>query len=360
MRIISIANQKGGCGKTTTTINLSACLALKGKTVLLIDMDPQGHSSIGLNINPSGLDKTIFNVLGSGSEAEKTTLDDVILQVAANFNIAPSSLGLSALEQNLTMAQGRETRLKEAIGELYERYDYIIIDCPPSLGLLTFNSLMASTEIFISIDMGFFSLHGTGKLMEIIDMVHDKTGHELRVKAIGAMYDKRTRIAVEILQNIKDHFNDSMFSTVINTNTKLKEAASYGKSIVEYDKNSQGYRDYLALAEEVIAEEMIPGVVRPAQQKTPAPQLTSIKKQFFCHAPQAKSVTVVGTFSDWVPFAYHTMERDDKGGWSKTIALKPGTHQYKFIVDGEWIMDKNNPKTVKNEFGSENSLIEIH
>ena len=144
MRVISIANQKGGCGKTTTAINLSACLSLKRRKVLLIDLDPQGHSATGLNIDTDTLEKTVHDALGN-AEGMKLALDDISIKVAENFDIAPSNIGLSTFEQNLSGIQGRETKLKEAIDGLYQIYDYVIIDCPPSLGLLTFNSLMAST-----------------------------------------------------------------------------------------------------------------------------------------------------------------------------------------------------------------------
>ena len=160
MKIISIANQKGGCGKTTTAINLSAGLAYKGRQVLLIDMDPQGHSSMGLNIMPGDSEKTIYDAL-YGADGKKAALDEVIVQISDGFELVPSNIRLSVLEQQLSMVPGRENKLKEAIDELYQNYDYILIDCPPSLGLLTFNSLMASDEVIIPIDMGFFSLNGT-------------------------------------------------------------------------------------------------------------------------------------------------------------------------------------------------------
>jgi len=359
MRTIAISNQKGGCGKTTTAINLSACLDLNGQKVLLIDMDPQGHSSIGLNVKTHELEWTVYDVLCS-SEAPGKALDDVTVQITENFHIAPSSLALSVLEHDLRMKQGRETRLKEAVEGLEQLYDYIIIDCPPNLGLLTFNSLMASTEVFIPIDMGFFSLHGTGKLLETIDTVRNKTGHLIRVKVIATMYDKRTRIAAQIVQNLLDHFENSMFLTVINSNVKLKQAASFGKSIVDYDKKSQGYKDYMALSKEVVEEEKIPGVLRAAQQKKQLSQPTRIKKQFFFYAPEASSVKIIGNFNDWVPTSDSLMERMENGTWTKTIALAPGEYQYKFVVDDVWVEDYNNPNSVVNPFGGKNSLIEIH
>jgi len=357
VRIISIANQKGGCGKTTSSINLSACLAHKGRKVLLIDMDPQGHSAIGLNINISKLKKTVFDTLWDSNDA-KVLLDDVTIRVDDNFDIAPSNISLSTFEQHLSMVQGRETKLKEAIDGLNTIYDYIIIDCPPSLGLLTFNSLIASKEVMVPIEMSLFSLQGISRLLEIITMVREKTGHEIRIKVIATMYDKRTRIAKEVLQDIKNHFNDSMFRTVVNTNVKLKEAASFGRSIVDYDQKAKGFRDYMALAKEVIAEEKVLGIGHVEKTK-PFPLPTLVEKQFFYHAPKANRVNIVGTFNNWNTSEESLMERKKDGTWSKRVYLAPGTYQYRFLIDDVWVEDQNNSYQVDNVFGGKNSVVEI-
>ncbi len=357
MRIVSIANQKGGCGKTTSAINLSACLAHKGRKVLLIDMDPQGHSALGLNININELKKTVLNTLCNSNDA-KVVLNDVTIKVDDNFDIAPSNISLSTFEQHLSMVQGRETKLKEAIDGLYQIYDYIIIDCPPSLGLLTFNSLIASTEVIVPIEMSLFSLHGTSRLLEIVTLVREKTGHEIRIKVIATMYDKRTRISKEVLQDIKNHFKDSMFRTVVNTNVKLKEAASFGRSIVDYDRKAKGFSDYMALAKEVIAEEKVLGIGLVKQTK-PFPLATMVEKQFFYHAPKANRVKIVGTFNHWKPSEESLMERKKDGTWSKRIYLAPGTYQYRFLIDDVWVEDQNNFYQVDNAFGGKNSVVEI-
>ncbi|MBW2013612.1 MAG: AAA family ATPase [Deltaproteobacteria bacterium] len=357
MRIISIANQKGGCGKTTSAINLSACLAHTGRKVLLIDMDPQGHSAIGLNINTNELEKTVCDTL-CHSNGPKVVLNDVTIEVNSNFYIAPSNISLSTLEQHLSMVQGRETKLKEAIGGLDQIYDYIIIDCPPSLGLLTFNSLIASTEVIVPIEMSLFSLHGISKLLKIIDLVREKTGHEIRVKVIATMYDKRTRISKEVLQDIKNHFKDSRFITIINTNVKLKEAASFGKSIIDYDQKARGFRDYMALTKEVIAEEKTLGL-RLVKQKKSSPSARMVKKQFFCNDPNASCVKIVGSFNNWNTSEKSLMERKKDGTWSKSIILAPGTYQYRFLIDDDWVEDQNNPNQVDNSFGGKNSVIRI-
>ena len=357
MRVISIANQKGGCGKTTTAINLAACLAVNGRRVLLVDLDPQGHSSMGLNIDAARSQNTLHDALGN-AQGVRLGLDDVIVNVAENLDIAPSDLGLSTFEQHMSMVQGRETRLKEAIEGLYQPFDYIIIDCPPSLGLLTFNALMASTEVFIPIEMSVFSLHGTGKLLEILDLVRTKTGHEIRVKVLATMFDGRTRIANAVLKDMEDHFKTSLFSTIIHASVRLREAAAYGKPVVEYGRRSKAFTDYMALAREVLDEEKIPELANATKPGDSLPKHR--KMQFSIHAPEANSVKIVGNFSNWTQDSGFLLNRHEDGNWSKEILLPPGVYQYKFLVDGRWVEDQSNPNLVEDPYGGRNAVIEIH
>ena len=359
MRIISIANQKGGCGKTTTAINLSACLAANSRKVLLIDMDPQAHASIGTNIMTEELDRTVYDLLCC-VEDEKIAIRDASVFIAETFGIVPSNIQLSAFEQQLSKMPGRETRLYDSLKDLNHDYDYILIDCPPSLGLLTFNSLIASSEVFIPIDMGFYSLHGTARLMEIIEMIRNRTGHKIRVKALATMYDKRTRIAREILNNIREHFKRSMFDTVIHLNVRLKEAAGFGKSIVDLDRKSQGYKDYMELSREVMEEESFLETMPVSEHKSASFDQPNKAARFLYHAPEATSVKIVGNFNNWVATKDYVMERGEDGTWAKTIPLSPGEYQYKFIVDDKWVEDRNNPNVVTDPYGGRNSVISVH
>jgi chromosome partitioning protein len=357
MRTISIANQKGGCGKTTTAINLSACLAHRGKRVLLIDMDPQGHVALGLNIDTLDKANTVVSILAPASD-NHLSLTDIAICVSENFDVVPADISLSVLDQRLSMVEGRETRLKHAIMRIHSLYDIIIIDCPPSLGLLTFNALIASSEVFVPIEMSLFSLHGISKLMELLAAIKTKTGHEIHAKVFGTIVDKRTRISREVLENIGVYFSDIMFETVIRSNVTLKEASGHGKSIVDYSKNASGCKDYMMLAEEVLKEKGLEYKL-PVADNEPMPLEPNFKKRFTYYGPDAISVKIGGDFNNWNPTDDFHMERDEYGVWTKNISLKPGMYQYKFIVDGEWVEDHNNSSHISNAYGGNNSILKI-
>jgi chromosome partitioning protein len=251
MRIIASANQKGGCGKTTTAINLSSSLSLRGKRVLLIDFDPQAHATIGLNVNPSDLEKTIYDVI-TPKKNWLWGIEDILLPVKDNFDLAPSSLILSAFEQELSGLERREGRLFHAIQPLKEKYDFIVIDCPPSIGHLSFNALRACDEVIIPIDMSLFSLRGVTKLIEMIALIKDKVGHDVKSRALITMYDRRTRYSRVVLEKVKAEFGDNVFDTVIRYNIRLRETADCGLPVGDYDKHAIGHEDYENLAEEVV------------------------------------------------------------------------------------------------------------
>ncbi len=254
MRTISIANQKGGCGKTTTAINLSAALSLKGKQVLLIDLDPQAHATMGLNKKPRGPGRSIYHVL-SPVQGASLGLGDIVVPIKEHFDLAPSSIALCAFEQEMVGKEAREYKLLQALSSMPGAYDYVIIDCPPSIGLLCVNALCASKEVVIPIDMSLFSLRGVIKLIEIILMIRERTGHEVHPRALITMYDYRTRYAKQVFEKVKERFGSNVFDSVIRYNVRLRETVDYGLPIGDYDKHSIGSKDYEQLAEEVIAAE---------------------------------------------------------------------------------------------------------
>lgn len=251
MRVIAVANQKGGCGKTTTAINLSSCLALKGQRVLLIDFDPQSHATMGLNIecNP---ERNIYHVVAP-ARTGALGLDNVIVSVKEDFDIAPSDMLLCAVEQELAGEEGREKRLLEAIERLQKPYDFIIIDCPPSIGHLCFNALRASSEAIIPIDMSLFSLRGIAKLTDMMVMIEATSGHLIAPRALVTMFDTRTRYSREVLLRVREKFGEKVFNTVVRYNVRLRETVDHGVPIGDFDKHAIGQKDYEELAEEVLA-----------------------------------------------------------------------------------------------------------
>ena len=254
MRTIAVANQKGGCGKTTTAINLSCSLASKGQQVLLIDFDPQAHATMGLGIKPAELDKSIYDVIRPGIN-DSPALDEIVMSMRDNLDLAPSNAALSAIEQELSGVEGRESRLMQAVGSLKKPYQTVIVDCPPSIGHLCFNALRASKEVIIPIDLSLFSLRGGSKLMEIVRLLKEKLGHEIKARALITMYDFRTRYSRRVLEKVRERFGENVFDAAIRYNIRLRETADHGLPIGDYDKHSIGHKDYENLAEEVINSE---------------------------------------------------------------------------------------------------------
>jgi chromosome partitioning protein len=248
MRTLAILNQKGGCGKTTTAINLAASLALKGKRVLLCDLDPQGHASLGLSRgrNPD-YPRTVSDALLDGG-----SLDGCLVKIADGFDLAPSNPSLNLAEQRLHGLSGGERRLKEALEWVAGDYDFAVLDCPPGGGVLIANALHAADEVILAVETSFYSLYGVSQLLEAVKQVRGE--EEIRIRALATLYDRRTGFSREILQDLSRFFGSSLYNTVIHTNVKLKEASSYGVPITEYDRKARGCQDYLALAEEVLDE----------------------------------------------------------------------------------------------------------
>jgi len=250
MRIIAVINQKGGCGKTTTAINLSACLAELGQEVLLMDLDPQGHSGLGLGILPDPAQKGMYSVL-----AREVPVKELIQPVRTQLDIIPASITLAAIEQKLAGMDRRERQLMLAMAGLNRYYDYVLLDCPPSLGLLTINALMASDEVIIPLEAGIFSLHGIGRLLETLQIVKTHGQRTLKARALVTLYDGRTNHSKAVLAQITETFGELLFKVIIRQTVRLREAAREGLPINEYDRTSKGYEDYTALAHEVMATE---------------------------------------------------------------------------------------------------------
>jgi chromosome partitioning protein len=257
VRTIAIINQKGGCGKTTCSINLAASLSAKGKRTLLVDMDPQSHCAMGLAVPDAQIDRSIADMLRVGLDGS-LAMSEVTWQIARHFDLAPSSITLAGMEAQLATAPDKDRRLVQVLSTVQDDYDYCIVDCPPSIGLLTFNALRASDEVLIPVETGFFSMQGAVRQQQTIRMLARRAGHHVRFKVLATMYDVRTKLAREILSELKRHFGEELLPIVINFNSKLKEAASFGQPITEYDAASRGMQDFERLTEWLLANPPAP------------------------------------------------------------------------------------------------------
>jgi chromosome partitioning protein len=353
MQIIAIANQKGGCGKTTTAINLGAALTVNKKNVLLIDLDPQGHASSGLNCNG---DLTIYDVLSKLTK-NKAKLSEIIKPVHQGLSIAPSSIVLSTLEQELADEIGRESSLFDVLKDV-TGYDYIIIDCPPNLGILTVNALRAANSVIIPVEPSRFAIEGVHQLSSIIKLINERLKHNLDYTVLVTIFDSRLRHSFRTLNEMKKTFENKMFETIIHINVSLKESQAYGSDIFGFDKYSRGAKDYYSLAREIITNEM-PLELKAQEERIIEAETAKMNTVVFSLlAPDAKEVFLVGEFNNWAKDENSRLENIN-GLWAKDLNLKKGSFRYKFVVDGNWIADPDNPSQVKNPYGEMDSIIKV-
>ncbi|MDP8212539.1 MAG: AAA family ATPase [Candidatus Zapsychrus exili] len=365
MKIISIANQKGGCGKTTTAINLASSLSLNGKKVLLVDLDPQAHASLGLDIESQD---SIYNVISSLTP-RKLEIKDIIKTVEDRFDIVPSNVLVGTLEQELSDEIGRERKLLMVIEQVKEEYDYVLIDCPPSLGILTVNAIRASDEIIVPVETSRFSLQGVEQLTEIVNLVKDRLNHSVKMQVLITMFDSRLRHSFSMLATFKERFKDILLDTIIHINVKLKESAVMGRTVACYDKYCRGAKDYHMLAKELISmekkeesDDTIQILSKPFSKRMEKVVTEEIKNlfpvKFSIEAPDAQAVYITGSFNDWALDESYRLKQID-GRWTADIPLRQGVHKYQFIVDGVWKEDPSNEQKERNSFGDVNSIVEV-
>src|SRR5438067_1227405 len=302
MRTIAIINQKGGCGKTTTSINLAACMARLGHRTLLVDIDPQGHCGVGLAVPEEQIERTIYDTLIDEADGKTAKLSEIVWQIASDFDLAPSNIKLAAFEQIFAGRPGREDRLLKSLDTVRQTYDWCVIDCPPSVGLLTFNALRACDEVLVPVETGFFSLHGLAKVMETLELLKERVNKDVLIRVLPTLYDTRTKLAREVLQELRAKFRDYLMESTINFNTKLKEAASFGQPITEYDPGSRGYKDFVNLARELMGhrpidvEPLLPEPLsRPAELVQRAKQLSQLTQFQFGRGTAAATAAAPGT-----------------------------------------------------------------
>ena len=370
MRTIAVVNQKGGCGKTITAINLSAFLALEHRRVLLVDMDPQGHATLGLLTHAFQPSKTMYDVFVREDDGEPTRLPDITRSVFERLDVAPADILLSAAPERLATAPDRENILSHALDEVRNQYDYVVVDCPPNVGLLTFNALKACSEAIIPMDPSFFSLHGLGKLLETCDVLATTTGHQIAARVLATLYCGRTRFARDVVDEMHTHLHGRYFDTLIRHSVKLAEAASHGLPIAHYHQRCVGFLDYRALAGEVLQQETAMPEIRRVALAEPevqvgksddggswpsAPTLTPEGVIFTIEAPDAGRVQLVGDFNEW---ALEGSEMTPMGRvWKKVLKLRPGRYRYRYVVDGYWLSDPLNAEVEPAPYGGHNSVV---
>ncbi len=414
MRTIAVTNQKGGCGKTTVSINLSACLAREGHRVLLVDMDPQGHCALGLSVPEDRIETSVADILLQDPDDAPVDLEQAVWQISANFDFLPSTLGLVRFETLRSDAENRDQILRKVLRPVAHRYEYCIIDCPPHVGLLTYNALRAGNEALVPVETGYFSLQGLAKQLDTIKDLSTRTGESIAIRVLPNCYDVRTKLAREILNELRRKYDGLLLKTFVNFNTKLKEGASLGQPITEYDNSSRGYRDFCKLARELIdleaparahqdllleanrlaerAEELLacrsaavltgavrergaPAMVLPAEPQPRRPVdhqaiqdridvLYGVRRvvqgvEFNTNLPGAQAVSIAGDFNDWQPGGTPMVRQGENGHFRAVLPLDRGRYRYRLVVDGRWTRDPCNEQTELNEFGEVNSVVEI-
>lgn len=379
MRVITIFNHKGGCGKTTTAINLAATLAGAKRRVLLVDLDPQAHATIGCGVREDEVELSTWHVMRSEpSDSAPLGLPDIAWEILGGFYLAPASVGLASLEQSLAGKEGREMRVRRLVEQTRERYDFIVIDCGPGLGILSVNALVAATEVLVPVDLGFFSTYGLARVAETIEMVTGHTGHQPVMRVLATMYDSRTRCCRRTLAALRDQHGPTMLETVIRYHVGLREAAAMGSPIAEFRPDSRGHEDYRALAQELLSaglqleyEQMARAEV---EQRRTEEQAVDRKIEmvygaipieggvrFVCHSPGATKVQVAGDFNQWTTqdAKSEMAPTDQPGVWVKEMRLPPGRYAYRLVIDGCWCSDPANPYVESNPYGELNSVVEI-
>jgi chromosome partitioning protein len=356
MRVVALANQKGGCGKTTTATNLASALAQLEKSVLLIDNDPQGHASLACGFGDEDFSLSTRDLYLTSD----ILVEDAFVEVRPGLHLVPAGVDLSAVELVLAKESAKEMRLRDNLRRSSLPYDYVLIDCPPSVSLLTFNALLASGEIIIPVDPSSYGLQAVRRMRETLAVLREKKGHDVVPRILMSDFDTRPLYVREVMENLEEDYAEELLETVIHHTVKVKEAANSGRPVILFDPESRGAFDFRQLAREFLAHEVELKVVALDHWSAllHGPAVSQAGVRFEADFPRARTVRVTGSFCDWSAKGLPLNRRED-GLWECHLDLSRGEHEYRFIVDGSWLPDPHNSQTVPNEFGGANSLVVV-
>lgn len=347
MKIISVANQKGGCGKTTLAVNIAAALARLGSNTLLIDLDPQAHATFALGYNEKASDrKTSYDIFKAHFSGTDVPLGEMFITDREKFSFIPANMMLSAAEINLGTVKGAASILSRFLSSsFFEKYEYVIIDSPPSFGFLTLNSMFAANMIVVPMDMSYFSFNGINGVYRVAGLLKEETGRKPSIFFVMNMHDQRSKFIRQLEKDAINKLGPYLLKTKIRMSIKLREAAKVGKTIFETDFKSNVASDFYNLTSEIITVEgMNPD--------------TAIH-EFVFKAPEAGAVYVLGDFNGWQKSEISRLTKLENGEWAAHFILNKGTHRYKFLVDDEWIRDPRNSFAKRNVFGTVDSILTI-
>jgi len=354
MRVVALANQKGGCGKTTTATNLASALAQLEKKVLLIDNDPQGHATLAFGFQEQDFTLSTLDLYLTSD----ILVEDAFLEIGSGLHLVPAGIELSGVEITLAREPEKEMRLRNNLRRSCLPYDYVLIDCPPSVSLLTFNALLACGEVIIPVDPSSYSLQAVRKIQETLTVLREKKGHDVLAHILMSNFDTRPRFVRAIMEELEDLYEDELLDTVVHHTVRIKEAAGTGVPVSVFDPESRGAFDFRRLAREMLEQEVELEIVAldhwAALLHGPAVSQAGIR--FEADFPSARTVRITGSFCDWSAKGLPLNKRED-GLRECHLDLARGEHEYRFIIDGSWLPDPHNNQTVPNEFGGANSLV---
>jgi chromosome partitioning protein len=365
MNVIAITNQKGGCGKTTFAINLAACLGRKGLSVLLIDMDSQGHCGLGLGVKPEETWASLYDVF----MGDLALSNIIVPSVAQGVDLAPGLPDLALIEQRLAFRQDPETELFKQLAMLGGRYDYVVLDSHLALNILAVNAIRAAQQVLIPIELSSFALDGITRVREVVTQMCERHGGYVELKIVPSRVNSRTRLANSLLEHLRHDLADELLPVMIRESVRIREAAGAGRSVIDFAPKSAVAEDFMNLTElltgevESAAEEQ---GVAAADAMRPTSMTYSESMEFAgerrvvlsYHHFMGQELQIAGDFNDWIP-DYRVETRTFNGTVQKVLKIPPGAYQYRVIIDGQWQEDPVNPVRVPNDMGGTNSVLRV-